>query len=172
MTIHGPERVHRDVAAIALRYKRAVLAFFVRRVRDPFEAEDLTQDVFASLSRRANAEPIENVEGYVFQVAANLLRDRARRARTRPSIESEGGADPDERLVDELSPEREFLGREAYAQFVRALEMLPERPRMIFILNRFEELTGKEIAEALGISKRLVEKDISRVLAHLREHLA
>lgn len=171
MDMQRLNRSERDIASIALRYKRAVHAFFLRRVGDHTEAEDLTQEVFASLARRAGGETIENVEGYVFQVAANLLRDRFRRASVRPEIYPEGFADPLERLVDEISPEREAIGREAYLRFVQALELLPERPRTVFVLNRFEEMSGREIAASLGISQRQVEKDISRVLAFLREQL-
>jgi RNA polymerase sigma factor (sigma-70 family) len=160
-----------DIASIALRYSRGVRAFFLRRVRDRAEAEDLTQDVFASLLRRAGGERIENVEGYVFQVAANLLRDRARRQGARPAIQCEGFADPFSRLIDEISPERTAIGKDTYRRFVQALETLPERPRMVFVLNRFEEMTGREIAASLGISQRQVEKDISRVLTLLREQL-
>jgi RNA polymerase sigma factor (sigma-70 family) len=160
-----------DVASIALHNKRGVHAFFMRRVRDPAEAEDLTQEVFASLVRRADGGPIANVEGYVFQVAANLLRDRFRRESVRPGIQCEGFADPLSRLVDEISPEREAIGRDSYRRFVKALETLPERPRLVFILNRFEEMTGREIAALLGMSQRQVEKDISRVLMLLREQL-
>jgi RNA polymerase sigma-70 factor (ECF subfamily) len=76
------------------------------------------------------------------------------------------------RLVDEISPEREAIGRDNYVRFVEALEELPERPRMVFVLNRFEEMTGREIAAMLGISQRQVEKDISRVLTLLRERLS
>jgi len=166
-----PSRSELDIASLALRYSRGVHAFFLRRVRDRSEADDLTQDVFASLARRADGQSIENVEGYVFQVAANLLRDRHRRQSVRPAIQCEGFADPYSRLVDEISPEREAIGRDTYLRFVQALETLPERPRMVFILNRFEEMTGREIAALLGISQRQVEKDISRVLTLLREQL-
>lgn len=166
-----PTESEPDIASIALRYKRGVHAYFLRRVRDQSEADDLTQDVFASLARRSRTEPVENVEGYVFQVAANLLRDRLRRQSVRPSIQSEGFADPFSRLVDEISPEREAISKDRYRRFVKALETLPERPRTVFVLNRFEEMTGREIAALLGISQRQVEKDISRVLTLLREQL-
>jgi RNA polymerase sigma-70 factor (ECF subfamily) len=171
MSAQRPTSSDPDIASIALRYKRAVHAFFLRRVGDRSEADDLTQDVFASLVRRADDRAIENLEGYVFQVAANLLRDRFRRRSVRPDIQSEGFADPFARLVDEISPEREAISKDTYRRFVKALETLPERPRMAFVLNRFEEMTGREIAVLLGISQRQVEKDISRVLVLLREHL-
>jgi len=160
-----------DIASIAQRYGRGVHAFFLRRVGDRAEADDLTQDVLASLVRRTGGERIDNIEGYVFQVAANLLRDRARRQGARPAIQCEGFADPFSRLVDEISPERAAIGKDTYIRFVQALETLPERPRMVFVLNRFEEMTGREIAASLGISQRQVEKDISRVLTLLREQL-
>lgn len=147
------------------------MAFFSRRIGDRNDVEDMTQDVFASLSRRAELDTIDNVERYIFQIAANLLRDRFRRSRIRPVIESEGYADPNHLLIDEISPERELLGREAYTVFIDALQELPERVRMVFVLNRFEEMPGREIAAALGVSQRLVEKDISRVLKLLRERL-
>ena len=171
MSTQPPTTNQPDTASRALRYKRAVHAFFLRRLGDRAEADDLTQDVFASLARRVDDRAIENIEGYVFQVAANVLRDRFRRQSVRPEIESEGFADPFARLIDEISPEREAIGKDTYRRFVKALDTLPERPRMVFVLNRFEEMTAREIATRLGISQRQIEKDISRVLVLLREHL-
>ncbi|MDG2535180.1 sigma-70 family RNA polymerase sigma factor [Sphingomonas sp. HITSZ_GF] len=168
----APEPARSDVAAIADSYRSALYAFFLRRLRNPADAEDAIQELFAALSRRGTPQGIENVERYVFQAAANQLRDRARRVRARPPIDLHGGADPHEQLVDEISPERELLGREAYAGFIAALQELPQRARDVFVLNRFEEMTGREIAYRLGISQRQVEKDISRALSHLRERLS
>ncbi len=172
MAVERPVSADQAVVAQAMRYRPAIHAFLARRVSDRAEADDLTQEVFASLARRAGLESVVNMERYIFQVAANLLRDRARRAARRPRIECEGGADPFGRLVDEISPERALLGREAYARFVAALQALPERPRTIFILCRFEEMTGREVAARLGVSLRLVEKDLARALRTLREQMS
>ncbi|WP_158011679.1 RNA polymerase sigma factor [Sphingomonas turrisvirgatae] len=161
-----------NVAFLALRYKRAVHAYFLRRVADRAEADDLTQEVYAALARRGQGDEVENLEGYVFRVATNLLRDRARRKRTQPELESTGSADPFARLIDPISPERQAIGRDDYQRFIEALETLPERPRMVFVLNRFEEMSGREIAALLGLSQRQIEKDISRVLTLLRTRLS
>src|SRR5262249_42901 len=133
-----------DQAAMAqaLRYKPAVLAFLTRRVADRAEAEDLLQEILASLSRRADLGSVGDMERYIFQAAATPFRDRARMAARRPDIEHEGIIDPHHRLVDEISPERTMLGREAYARMITALRALPERARTIFILCRLEEMTG------------------------------
>ena len=74
--------------------------------------------------------------------------------------------------VEDFSPERILLGREAYARMVEALQELPERARTIFVLNRFEELSAGEIARRLGVSVSTVEKDMMRAIAHLKARLA
>ncbi len=162
----------RAIGDIAERYRSAINAYFSRRLNDRSEAEDLTQEVFSSLARRADLADIDNVEGYIFRIAGNLLRQRARTAGRRPKISPEGFADPAGRLVDELSPERVALGHEAWDIFVQALQALPERSRTIFVLNRFEELSGREIALRLGVSVSLVEKDMIKAVAYLRERLS
>lgn len=160
------------VAALADRYGPAILSFFVRRLSDRSEAEDLKQEVFVSLVRRSELHTIDNIEGYLFQVAANILRDRARRAGRRPHLVGESLTDPDRPPADEISPERIVLGREAYARFNEALQALPERSRTIFVLNRFEELSGREIAFRLGVSVSLVEKEMRRAIAFLKDRVS
>ena len=160
------------IAALADRYRSAVLAYFLRRLADRQEAEDLTQEVFANLLRRAELDSIDNIEGYIFQVASNLLRYRGRLASRRPDLRGGDYEVAAARLADDLSPERIALGREACALLTQALQELPERARTIFVLNRFEEMTGREIAVHLGVSISTVEKDMIKAVAFLRERLA
>ena len=160
----------RAIADLSVRYGQAVRRFFSRRLRDGADVEDLTQEVFARLLKRAELGEIAHIEGYLFHTAANLLRERARKAARRP-----GDAAHSEEIdaaVEEFSPERILLGREAYARMVEALQELPERARTIFVLNRFEELSAAEIARRLGVSVSTVEKDMMRAIAHLKARLA
>jgi DNA-directed RNA polymerase specialized sigma24 family protein len=53
--------------------------FFERRMKASFETEDLAQEVFVRLIRQGNMNDIRHLDGYVFQIAANVLRDHARR---------------------------------------------------------------------------------------------
>jgi RNA polymerase sigma-70 factor (ECF subfamily) len=121
------------------------------------------------LHRSGHGEPVANYEGYIFQVAANLLSHRARQEGRRRAL-SPAALDEDwAKGREEFTPERILLGREACQEMVAALHELPERVRTIFVLNRFEELTGPEIARRLNISISTVEKAMMRALAHLRE---
>ena len=161
----------RAIADLSVRYGQAVRRFFSRRLRDGADVEDLTQEVFARLLKRAELGEIANIEGYLFHTAANLLRERARKAARRPGDTPDIDADLAD-SVEAFSPERILLGREAYARMVEALQELPERARTIFVLNRFEELSAAEIARRLGVSVSTVEKDMMRAIAHLKARLA
>jgi len=171
-TVSGLPHKVEDVTARFARCAPALRKFFARRVSVSAEADDLTQEVFTRVLRRAESgEPVENFEGYVFQIAANLLSHRARQDIRRRALNdcveaqdwTKGGA--------EFTPERIVSAREECRQVMAALQELPERVRTVFVLNRFEELTGVEIARRLGISVSTVEKAMMRALAHLRHRL-
>jgi RNA polymerase sigma-70 factor (ECF subfamily) len=53
----------------------------------------------------------------------------------------------------------------------KAIEKLPNRCKEIFILNKIEGLTQKEIADVLGISVKTVENQIAIAVSKLREDL-
>jgi len=154
--------------ALLIGYAPAIRGFFGRRARSAADAEDLTQEVFRRLLQRADAVPIDNVQGYLFQTASNLLREVGRQSTLRNAAPA---IDLSPELIDgrdEHTPERILVGRDAYRQMVAALLELPERTRTVFILNRFEDMKGPEIARRLAISISAVEKHMMRGLAHLR----
>lgn len=144
------------------------MAFFVRRVGTRAEAEDLTQETFARLAAGGN-KGVRHANAYVFQAAANLLRDRARRQKVRANYQaaSSGAASPE----DLLSPERVLASRETLDCVSAALHELPERTRAIFILYRLENLKKSEIASLLAISVSGVDKHLVKAMAHLHARL-
>lgn len=159
----------RVLAELADSFGPAVRAYFARKLSNPSDVEDLTQEVFERLLNRAGLESIGNIQGYIFQVAASVLVDRHRRAGRRPAADFPLAEADGAEINDELSPERVLLGREAYERMVRALMALPERTRMIVILSRFELLPAREIAARLNVSESLVAKELMRAVAYLRD---
>ncbi len=151
-------RFHRD-------YRPGLMAFFLRRVRNHAEAEDLTQEVFIRIAQGGGAA-MKSAEAYIFQVAANLLRDRVRRNKVRDQYlaELKPGLDEENELLD---PQRIVAGREALERLSEGLRDLPERTRLIFLLFRYENLDYKTIADSLGISTSAVEKHVYRAMAKL-----
>ena len=67
---------------------------------------------------------------------------------------------------------RELMEHSELEQLVdAAIDSLPEKCRLVFVLSRFEELTYNEIADQLGISPKTVENQISKALRILRNTL-
>lgn len=153
-------RFHRE-------YRPALMAFFLRRVHNPADAEDLTQEVFIRIATQADGQgAMRSADAYIFQIAANLLRDRARRAKVRADHVA-GMRVVDGAATEPLDPYRVAAGREALALLVAGLDDLPERTRQIFLLFRYENLDQRAIAESFGISVSAVEKHIYRAMARL-----
>lgn len=152
---------------VSLRYRVPLRGFFSKRVKDAAEVEDLTQEVFLHLIRRARGEPIEHVERYVFQVAANTLRDWGRRRRARNQDAHESFDAETHAVATDISPERVLLGEEQIKLVSAALRGLPERTRDVFVLRVMEKKKYAEIASMMGISVRAVEKHMAKALAQL-----
>jgi RNA polymerase sigma factor (sigma-70 family) len=153
-----------QLASLSQRYRPILARFFQRRIRPASDVDDLIQEVFARLARRGNLTEIATVEGYLFQVAANLIRERSHKLKQ--SAVSEKGFTAEDSEED-FSPERILLGEEAIQRVFAALHELPARTRAAFLLHRFEDLKHLEIARRLGIAVSTVEKDIMRAMAHL-----
>lgn len=153
---------------VARRYTSALRGFFAKRVHEQDDVEDLIQDVFVRLIQRTSEHPIEKVEQYIFQTAANVLRDRGRRRAARHQEAHESYDEEIHETVDsEFPPERVLMGRESVAEMAAALEDLPERTRDIFVLRALEQHKYCEIARMLKISTRATEKHMAKALAHL-----
>ena len=165
---HGAELARQ----LDARYRTALMNYFLRRVRDRAEAEDLTQEVFLRIVRRP-AEELENAEVFLFTIAANLLRDRARRAASRRKADHRSLDDPDgdlahsPSLIEARAPDRVLMSQESLGEVLRALDELGERTRDIFILYKLEKMKHREIGALYGLSASAVEKYVRKATAHL-----
>lgn len=159
----------RDLEALRTlfeRFRPALTAYFARRVNRPADAEDLVQDVFLRLTRLPPSTEIRNAEAFIFHTAVNLLRDRARRIKTRREV-GELAELPFEPLDEEPGAERVLEAKVELRAVLAALNALSERTRHIFLLRRLEQVKVEDIAAYYGISVSAVEHHITRAQAHL-----
>jgi RNA polymerase sigma factor (sigma-70 family) len=159
------ERQARLLEEWSRRYRPALLRFFHRRMPASTDGEDLVQEVFLRLARQ-DLTAIANVEGYLFQAAANVLKDWRRRG-VRRSESAHDRVEEDLPAEVDFSPERVLLGKDAVSSLISALETLPERTRAVFLLYHFDQLPQAEIARRLGIAVRTVENNMAKAHAHL-----
>ena len=154
-----------ELASLDRRLRPALMAYFLRRLGNHAEAEDLTQEVFVRLaSSRAGDDAL--ADGYVFKVAGNLLKDRARRAKVRGdnlyavhSLEGFG--------IDPLDPARIAADREAIAALCRGLDELDEPTRSIFVLYKLENAERHAIAATFGLSRQQLDRHLAKAMALL-----
>ena len=154
---------------VVANFRGPLLRFFQRRVRGGQEADDLTQEVFGRLIRQ-DLGGIDNMNGYIFQVAANVLRDQARRASVRNGVFT-GSTEVDIEDETGFSPERVLQSKEALQAMVSALYELPVPVRAVFSQYHFDGIAQVEIARRMSLSLSTVEKHMARANTHLLRRL-
>ncbi|WP_232806555.1 RNA polymerase sigma factor [Tsuneonella flava] len=156
-----------DYGAWMTVYGPGLRRYFRRRVPEQ-DVDDLVQDVFTRLQSAQANDAIENIEGYLFRTAHNVLVDRYRKQAARVSLLHEDWGEGHD-APDPLSPDRIAIGREEYQRVLTAIRNLPPRTREAFELHRFENLTYQAIAERMSISRESVKDLMHRALVRIAE---
>ena len=136
---------------------------------DQNAVEDIVQDIFLELWRKRRRLTINiSLKAYLRRAAVNrslnYLRDRG-------PVPNEDTTWMQDRLSADNYPEGQ-LDQEALSRRIdEAIDALPERCRLVFVLSRFEDLSYREIAELLEISPKTVENQIVKALSLLRDAL-
>jgi RNA polymerase sigma-70 factor, ECF subfamily len=163
------------------RHAKALVSFAYRFVRNRDTAEELAQEVFLRVHDAASSYRVEaKFTTWLYRIATNVCLNELRRPRFRAAHESLdvlAGEDPDTRPADladkkALSPEAELGRRDLARQIARALERLPEKQRAAFVLNKYQELSYLEVAEAMNTSEKAVKSLIHRAKERIASALA
>lgn len=142
------------------------------------DAEDLTQDVFVELFRSLSKfRSDSSLSTWVYRITVNKSLNHLRKKRPVPfqwlwgSGHGELAApapDPADRQPD---PSQLVENRELQQAIEQALDALPEKQRAAFILDKFEDLSYKEIAEVMKLSLPAVESLLFRARRQLQRTL-
>jgi RNA polymerase sigma-70 factor, ECF subfamily len=145
------------------------LAWGVLRNRE--DALDAAQEVFIRLHGALGRFPAsDNLGAWLYRVCLNHCIDRQRRNR-RPRVEM---TDDDwDRLQGSEREEPEFRAHQSETGRIirKAVDTLPERQRLVFILRHYNLLSINEIGEAIGCTSGAVKAHLSRATGNLRDRL-
>ncbi|HZD03442.1 MAG TPA: sigma-70 family RNA polymerase sigma factor [Longimicrobiales bacterium] len=137
-----------------------------RMTGDEDLARDLTHDTFVRAFERADQYAGTGaLKGWIFRIAANLVRERARTARRRSGLLERERADFERSA---RSPAERIESRMVLEE---ALTRLPEEQRITLLLYEVDGYTHAEIAEMTGVAEGSSKARVSRAKAALREAL-
>ena len=157
------------------RYSSLLYLLISQLVRDEHLAYDILQHVFLQLYRSLpTLKKGGTIKAWLSQVARNRSIDELRRRR--PILFSEIDLFPDEDeysplstfLDSDLLPEEQVELLELRQQILEAIETLPSRYRAIVLLRYTDQLSFREIGQALSMPESTAKTYFSHARKHLR----
>lgn len=161
-----------DVPAFEMLYLRLwepLFIFAMKRLGSEDDAEDVVQEVFASLwAKRHSLQIRENFEGYIFsavrykvidQVSA-MLQNPMKLELVRESL-----------LPVAHNPSETLLSKELQGFLSREIQSLPGKMREIYLLHVEQHRSVADIAQVLSLSKQTVRNQLGLAKDRLKKSL-
>jgi RNA polymerase sigma-70 factor (ECF subfamily) len=160
-----------SLGLLVARWEGPLYRFVSRLVDRPEDARDVCQETFLRVLKKSDAfRDGARFSTWMYQIALNLCRDRARRQKRWSHIVVAAPADDDrprEHAAPERAdthPDRALEREEARSAVQNALSRLPSDQREVLLLKEYEGLKFREIADVLGVPESTVK---SRMYAAL-----
>jgi len=158
------------------RYWKPLHGFIARMAPTPQDADDVFQEVWGKVIRKAAEYKRERFRGWLFRISHNLLIDRARCRKPMLSLDetSREGSAPSlgERLASGgLSPAEQVEGRDIGRRVGAALRELPKEQREVFVLRMEADMPFREIAKLQGVSINTALARMQYAIRKLRREL-
>ena len=142
---------------LVLRHTDFVYSVCRRELSTSEEAQDITQEVFVVLARKADSLRKDTVlHAWLFRVAINLCRQARRKELRRRNIEQQAQSSSSEQSHREVDS---------------ALARLPDADRAVLVLRYIQGLSIREVAWEIGVTEDSARMRINRALTKLRKRL-
>jgi|SRR5215469_2903078 len=167
-----------DSTAFEIIYQQhasRVYALCLRMVRDPIEAEDLTQDAFLQVFRKLGTFRGESAfSTWLHRLTVNLVLMRLRK-KSPPTVSIEGTIDQGDEvgrpIIDAGAPDLLLEGSIDRLCLERCIGRLPAGYRAIFVLHDIQGYQHNEISEILGRTVGHSKSQLHKARRRLRELL-
>ncbi|MEM8966105.1 MAG: sigma-70 family RNA polymerase sigma factor [Bacteroidota bacterium] len=129
-------------------------------------ATDIVQEAYVKIWEKNIQYHSQKTRGLLYKIANDLWVSHYRKSHSEAKYRLSLSLDQDSN-----DTENQLYYQELKAQYEKALARLPEKKRVVFLMNRMDEMTYSEIADRLNISVKAVEKRITQALQELRKIL-
>ena len=162
------DEAYRFVEDLFGKHQHEIYAYLLRMLRDPDLAADLAQDAFVKAYRAYDSlQKPENARAWLYQIAHRVALDHIRRGKIVRFIPLVGETRNSAPSAEHLVMEARLSG-----ELQRALERIPERQRSALLLAELHDMTGLELAAALGVSHVAARALLTRARESLRQAIA
>ncbi|MFD0861078.1 RNA polymerase sigma-70 factor [Sungkyunkwania multivorans] len=166
-----------DAAAFEMLFRlyhsklRFIASNYISQAED---SEEIVQDVFIKIWKRRKSLNIKtNLNSYLFTTVKNTCLDHLRKQRRktgfRHRLELLENTINYNALKDAAASA--IIEKELALEIEKAIALLPEKCKQVFMKSRVQGMTNKAISEQLHISVKTVENHMTRALRHMRLHL-
>ena len=129
---------------------------------DANKSVDLVQETFIRLWNNCAKVSVEKSKAFLFTAANNLFIDDYRKSKTQLKIKQ-----VPQKINTVEDGQYHLETKEFQAYLEEAINSMTDASREVFVMHRFNEMSYQEIAETLQLSKKSVEKRMTKALKHL-----
>jgi RNA polymerase sigma-70 factor (ECF subfamily) len=149
-------------------YYAPLFNYVNKNLRNREDSKEIVQDSLIKLWNKRDTVDLEGptIKSYLFTTARNTLIDFVRSRKDTESMDKINA----EAISDEKG-EKAMDSLLIRSEIIKSLDKLKPKRKEIFILNKLEGYTYKEIAAHLEISERAVEDNMAKAFLHLKEDL-
>lgn len=146
---------------------KSLMNYLYYKYGDREKSRDIMQDSFLKLWDNCKEIPFDKAKGYVFVSAKNAYLNYLKRQQ----MMSKHHESISKNILFAQSPDQSLQEKQFLEKINRIISSLPLQHRQIFLMNRIDEKTYKEIAKILEISIKTVEKKMHDTLLIVREKI-
>ena len=159
-----------------LEKRENLLLFLAARTRSMAAAEDLVQELYLKVAGLPADAEVTSPTALLYRMAANVMIDHVRSDRRSASRNAQwrmesrtaiGGED----VVEEPAADEALITRERMRQLATAVAELPPQMGKAFRLHKLEGLSQAETAQAMGVSRKMIEQHIAAATRNLARRL-
>jgi RNA polymerase sigma-70 factor (ECF subfamily) len=138
--------------------------FLLYKFGNVVQVEDLIQEAFVRLWENCRKVKPEKAHSFLFTVASNLYLNKAKHQKVVLAFQQKSNYS----VVETEDPQFQLEQKEFSERLQASINALPENQRIVFLMNRIDKISYREIAELLGVSQKAVEKRMQKALLRLR----